>query len=244
MGFNQFSLTLLHGLNKKMLLKEFFQKQYSVKSREDLQNDPDVGSQIGMGSFGKVYIDNTDSMNVIKIGTTKGMRPEKDGFLFYLYKIKNLKIPVFPQINYIQIYQYQTHEPDHYPEYYYKVGMERLHPSSDLSKEEWIHFINRLTQPYKMIDLDNLDAMELGTIFVSKLQTLTNFGYFDFPDEEEKTVKIKLNDIKDQYFRIAIRTMKKEGKRFNLDLHRENYMFRRTPYGPQIVLTDPFSYPK
>jgi len=33
---------------------------------------------------------------------------------------------------------------------------------------------------------------------------------------------------------------KKEG--WYMDLHSENWMFRRTPYGPQLVIIDPFSW--
>lgn len=31
---------------------------------------------------------------------------------------------------------------------------------------------------------------------------------------------------------------------WNMDLHSENWMFRRTPFGPQLVITDPFSWKK
>lgn len=31
---------------------------------------------------------------------------------------------------------------------------------------------------------------------------------------------------------------------YNMDLHSDNWMFRRTQYGPQLVITDPFSWKK
>jgi len=234
-----------------MILKELFQQQYPTKTPEQLVQEPDVGNQLGMGSFGTVYKDTTNSANVIKIGNKlAGNKPEKDGFLAYMNKIKNLKLPVFPQINYIHIYQYpnpkKTLEDDGVEKFKYcfKMGMERLHPASSLSKEEWVHIINKLTYPHKIQDLEEMNEKNLADTLDSKLSVAVHYGFLDFANEEDKRIKIKIKDIEDQYLRIAISAISSLRTKFDVDLHSENFMFRRTPYGPQIVIIDPLSYPK
>jgi hypothetical protein len=231
-----------------MLLQELFQKQYPVKTPQQLKDDPRVGKKIGMGSFGAAYVDNTNSANVIKIGRQlSGTNPEKDGFLVYINKIKNMKVPVFPQIHYMQIYQYDDKHPmlddgEEKINWCYEIGMERLYGAESLSKEEWLHLLRQLYYPHDVSRLEEYDKNELMNTYASKLQILVYYKFIEISDDNYNTIKIPLNEIGDQYLRIAVRAIRGLQKRFNLDLHSGNFMFRKTPYGPQLVIIDPLSY--
>jgi len=210
-----------------MLISELFQEQYPTKTLDDLLKDPDVGNFLGYGFYSNVFTDKTNQYNVIKIGEIQeGLgNPEFDAYLNYLAKLKKYKNPVFPQVDSIQIF----HDPsskDH--PYIYKVKMERLYPSSDIKNKEFEAFYEKV---FGGADIERYKQFDFRT------NRPIDFLYAALGDNE------LFKAIKDPYTRQALGIIKNLNKKggFNTDLHSGNVMFRRTPYGIQLVVTDPVS---
>jgi hypothetical protein len=234
-----------------MLLQELFNPNgdYPEASQEDLEAGPDVGPQLGKkGSFGRAFEDKTNQFEVIKIGHTDGA-PDHDGYLAFLNTIKRLKIPYFPRVDSVEIFRNNGLTKKYHP-FVFKVRMEKLIPAQDLSHSEVISLFHR----YLGIDTDEVanmvqrhDAGNPGDIPPEKGGRMRPHSINTFLLRLRDLIKYPQNDnlntaVIDKQIRVAIRAMRKVYRHFGLDLHDENIMFRRTPYGPIPVFTDPFAF--
>jgi len=240
-----------------MKLLEFFQPQYPDKTIEQVKNDPDVGpilrkttlggeDVLSAGAYASAYENKTDSSSIFKIGKTSNYGyglPTQDGYLNYINRIKNLKLPVFPQIYSIEIFQHKA-DINYSPVYSYKINMERLYNSSDLNEKEHEFLIYRLLgrelTKEEENTLENMGTRKMW-FYADILQSLAYNGKVKQSSGVE--LNLKISDIHDRYLQTALTAIKSvhKVKRVGMDLHTGNIMFRRTPYGVQPVITDPLS---
>jgi len=240
-----------------MKLLEFFQQQYPDKTIQQVIKDPDVGPMLSKvnvagervsasGAYASAFENKMDSSSIFKIGKTENYGyglPTRDGYLNYINRIKNLKLPVFPQIYSIEIFQHKE-DVNYGPRYCYKINMERLYNSDDLNIKEHDFLIYRLLGR----ELTTHEEDILGNMGTSKiwfyadiLQSLAYNGKVKRILGVE--LNLKISDIHDRYLQTAITAIKsvRKVKKAGMDLHTGNIMFRRTPYGVQPVITDPLS---
>jgi hypothetical protein len=242
-----------------MKLLEFFQSQYPDKTIDQVLEDPDVGLMLSKvdvmgkrvrstGAYASAYENKTDSSSIFKIGKTDNHGyglPTKDGYLNYINRIKNMRLPVFPQIHSIEIFQHQDKQYSSYgPVYCYKINMERLYNVGDLNEKEHEFLLHRLlgreltTQERQTLVMNN---NLLPWFYTDILQSLAWNGKVE--QAGGITLNLKISDIHDRYLQTALTAIKsvKKVKKASMDLHSGNVMYRRTPYGVQPVITDPLS---
>lgn len=242
-----------------MKLLEFFQETYPDKTIEQVLDDPDVGPMLNKvdvmgkkvessGAYASAYQNKKDQTSIFKIGKTSNHGyglPTKDGYLNYINRIKNMKLPVFPQIHSIEIFQHQEEKYSSYgPVYCYKINMERLYDVGDLNEKEHEFLIHRLLgreltkQERQTLDMNN---NLLPWFYTDILQTLAWRGRVE--NVGGVPISLKISDIHDRYLQTALTAIKsvKKVKKASMDLHSGNVMYRRTPYGVQPVITDPLS---
>lgn len=242
-----------------MKLLEFFQENYPDKTLEQVRNDPDVGPMLtkvdvggdvknASGKYASAYANKSDSASIFKIGITGNdgyVKPAKDPYLNYINKIKNLKLPVFPQIHSIQIFQHQDERyKDYGPQYCFKINMERLYEAGDLNEREQAFLLHRLLgRELSITEIQTLKKRNNKLIwyYTDLLLSLAWFGRAENIDEIP--LSIKISDVQDRYLQTALTAIKsvRKVKKADIDIHSGNVMFRRTPYGVQPVVTDPIS---
>lgn len=185
-----------------------------------------IPNKLGSGDYATVYGDAKDPHGVVKVGqaimnkTSLDTPPDlsADGYLAFLKSILKSDNPYFPQLGEVQLFRNrQTGVVS------YKVKMEMLHPISDLSIEE-------LTATYHRI---------VGAESPSGYTTKTGLAAMIEKAMNNPKYAAKMEDSN---FREACSILHKLIKRgyFN-DMSSNNIMCRRTPYGAQIVFTDPFT---
>lgn len=230
-----------------MLLREFIKNitDYPPATINQLLNDPDVGEKIGGGSFGKVYRNKSNPHEVIKIGFTENI-PTRDGYLGFLNNIKRLKLTTFPQVYNIEVFQNVDPEDKRNHPFIFKVHMEKLIPTKQLNSSEIVSLSERFFGSIPATDEERIHYKTYDKIayFLDQLKR-----YLQYDDSYDKSysshvVQPTRKEIPDAQLRLALRAMRKTLKDFRLDLHDENIMFRRTPYGVMPVFTDPFAFPR
>lgn len=222
------------------LLEELIQTQRSSKqfggrftAGQERRND---SSLLGKGKFSSVRPDRTDPHMVKKYNHTpldpnsEGERTG-DGFdLFIDYLIKN---KLQDNIHFPRVYtskRITDREGNHISKY----QMETLVRGRDLSEEEsW--FVHD-----HLFDL-GLDGADFGTN-VDRADLMDSIGLALHACMSGRTCDfIKLKSIVSACKIIGEMVNTVEA---NLDMHTDNFMFRRTPHGLQLVITDPLSYVK
>jgi hypothetical protein len=211
-----------------MLILELFKDEYpEINSPEDITKnldiDPDYEPE--QGKYAGVYRSKSNPNVVYKIGRVDGITPKHDAYLSYVKKIKNLKIPVFPQIYDVQIFKIK--EPKRSfgfgrgsfnTNYMYVVTMEKLLPFQP-SKQEMEHLLSRFFG-------DDAKSYSVNPM---------DFGY----ELERLAGRKDYESIHDAYGKELVLVLNKLFRRFSGDIHSNNIMMRRTPYGIQPVITDP-----
>lgn len=106
--------------------------------------------------------------------------------------------------------------------------------------------MERLT-PLKNLRLPELKAIA-DRVFGEKMADEL-FAEFKTPKEAREELASHFDDIlygtadlkyiKDPHLKEALKIVKRLGKKTTIDLHDENIMVRRGPYGNQLVITDP-----
>lgn len=193
-------------------------------------------NRLGHGYYSNVY-KNKDPHLVTKVSRIPSRKIEdNDPYWFFIRRLTETKInernPYFPRVYSIKRYS-----------------------DSDPESETNINEI-RNAQIEKLEELDQLTEDEIYTIF-QKIRNEKEVDYLrGYPYDQSKLIHfipdtIKedlsssylLNDVEDFNYKEAIlflRKLKKENNRISFDIHKGNLMVRRTPYGVQLVITDPF----
>jgi hypothetical protein len=176
----------------------------------------------------------------LKIGSTEyNYPPERDGYLMWLKTIHDHPNPFFPQIDRLKTFK---REDNRLNRTHYHVKMEKLLPGHSLSKEEAQHIL----QQYLNVEItpaleqtiakqsakwETPEAEEYVSLFAKILRALITGDNTPYPVH-----------IEDKHLIEALKMLQQmHRQRFSLDLHTNNVLFRRTPYGVQPVFTDPFS---
>ena len=241
------SVNILDVDNVKKLTKEQFER---ITNRAEL----------GKGNYNTVYVNDQYSDNKV----IQTMNPRFNGYLQYVNEIlklgKNRYLPQIYEISVYQDYEYakeagewESEESDNSnvsPINFYVVTMERLIPSTKIDDEEILSLIERnighklTTKERKQIETysPNIESpyFEYLTRFIEGSLKVHSGREPMLPTIKKVTAAHNL--FTDTEFRNALRLMKSIKLKTDtaFDIHSQNLMFRRTPYGIQMVFTDPF----
>lgn len=227
------------------LLERLIQPEQSSKQYRGHFNDtPEYAHPdkiLGGGLYSVARDDKTDPHMVKKsnyrpMGNIKyNGRAERDPFDAYIdYIIDN---DLMDNIHFPRVYNVKRIK-DQDGKQVSKYQMERLVPLTNLSFEEFsalieTHFKQRLALPFDG-NTSKWDDYEYKIARDAIAQVLNAAAGGD--GRALSTIKLyALEDAVNHINKLAKRT------RATLDIHRENIMVRRTPHGPQLVITDPLS---
>ena len=194
-----------------------------VPSEPRVMRDPDV-AHLGTGSYSSVYAHKDKPHDVRKL--SRATAPTRyDGFWTYikaLSKHYDNGNPYFPRFGSITNYE------DPVDQGSYSVEMERLNHIDILSKRELAALTEKLFGEKNMKYLFSLPSMRSGG------SKLVNIIANMFRSEELREL------IEDKDLLNAIKfILKLEAVGGFLDIHNDNIMIRNTPYGKQLVFSDP-----
>lgn len=213
-----------------MLLTELVSRDFD-RLRTRLSNDKKA---LGSGLYASVHQTQNDPNTVTKVGRAVTVNPSDDGYIGFVKQIIGKKNPYFPQISELREVK------DRSGTYTgFVTRMEKLTSLKDLRREELAALIHKMTgQEPNLAD----PHVGIGTLKITR--------------EMAKHPEILIGDLVAAAYRnpdsgtIAdpallqaidiLRQLAKAGM-YEEDIHSGNLMIRRTPYGPQLVITDPFS---
>lgn len=187
-------------------------------------------NQLGMGFYSKVVDDKEDPHFVKKYNHRFDNSRIHDGFVIYAEAIIRYKLydnPFFPRI-----YKHnKTH--DSHGKVLHSYQIERLYPLKQLSLEE-IKFL------YSQLFNDGENIIEEVGGSSATLDTLISVMVNIISDSIRATAR----DIKNPDLLNAVNIISSIVNACSecfLDLCANNVMFRRSPYGVQLVITDPIA---
>lgn len=177
----------------------------------------------------------------VKRLTYSSRHPAEDAYLAYLNLIiQNEGNPFFPKVYSLKVLR--TKKDD----YFYYIEMEKLHPLDTLNWKQLSALIEQNTglsvskyvnlkdilKKFPYIEdkkyLNDVVKSDILNTFVSSMRQFlggdNNVGPFT---ESTKKALLQVRQMLETHDFLA------------LDLHTGNMMYRNTPYGPQLVMTDP-----
>jgi len=192
--------------------------------------------RIGRGAYGSVFDQpNADVDHVLKISRSSGTSNEEpDGYASYIERILNLHNPYFPQIGEFKVLRNRDTGRD-----MYKTRIETLAPLQTLTDQEvqmlWKRIFGDHTRRTTIDRSDRDSALD----YIMQVIRAAVAGY------DMDGYWVDVDNIADPSFIEAlnvIRQIKNDDPEHELgsDIHYGNVMVRRTKYGPQLVITDPF----
>lgn len=218
-----------------------------IKQSYKSQADQPGSELLGKGVFGSVYTNPNDIETAVKISKLNQGNWDADGYYKFIEKVIDLKQethnPYLPQI-----YNVKRIQPTTKSDPYLIVEVEKLYPSASMSTEEAkLVFSKMIGRKITQQDID-LIQKETGVDWKTKEPKPIKWQWAirnvmqAYIDDDDWGIWDNFK-IKDPQFVEAlqiVRDLVNDG--YTLDLHDENYMVRKTPYGNQIVLTDPLSF--
>jgi hypothetical protein len=213
-------------LNSSMRLSEILReydidyKRVPVKKAPTAGDRPDMKS-LGQGYFSDVYAPAGAPHDVVKINYQVDVKDGYHAFVKALIDNERARDSIyFPRIRSVR--ELQTPGAD-FP--YLLVRMEQLLPLQALTREELIGLATRHTDIPEKDIVDQYEIWDIIYLISKAINPRTHSPY-------------KVTDTK---LKNAIRWVEELGKKENssVDLHSDNIMARRTPYGPQLVISDP-----
>lgn len=191
-----------------------------------IKKDPKLKT-LGAGYFSSVYAHDDNPHDVMKFPRKEASKSDTDGFRIFisaLAKDKEMQSnPYFPRFRMIRKFE-------HGDEHSYTARMERLFPLEDLEMEDLYSIVERIYDD------------ELATYLYDRA-SLPHLFYKQLAKAVSNTVESKwhVENITDAHFAEATDWIHDLAERegFYVDLHFNNMMVRRTPYGSQLVLSDP-----
>lgn len=206
-------------------------KQFSGKLKRREWGGGSGRKELGMGGYASVKPHPTDDFLVKKHHTGPDAAAD-DGYNAYIkYVIDNdlMDNPHFPRVYNI------TKIKDKAGKFIYTYDVEKLNDLNSMTREDYEAIINTHFNSNAMhfadFDSDSVweNAMRMAKVVRSGIQSDTP-SYFtgSFRDAVKKIIADRYN------------IRRENGSAVGLDVHAGNIMFRRTPHGPQLVLTDIF----
>lgn len=190
------------------------------------------------GAYGAAYEHKKRPGTVLKVGKFYDS-PFEDGYLSFVQSIlkanRSASNPYLPRIYSVKIYRAKPVKAKDGEMYtpmggQYVIEMERLHKLDELSKEELIAIAERI---FPQWDEQGNEHHQLSAL-------LRAIG-------RAAQGKPELKQIKDRQLVRALALIHNIEKRkrnisdIEMDMHGGNYMVRRTPVGPQLVIIDPLA---
>lgn len=204
------------------------ERLYKTRSKTGISN-------VGGGTYGKVYELPGDSMNVTKVARHPHDDPSKDGYFGYIKRLVQLENPYFPQVDELQLLKSRD---DGTP--FYKVRIEKLEQLATLEAEQVHAIVNRIfgralsDEEYTQFVHQHVPPARRG-------KEANSEALASFLESCVENTRISAT-VKDPELIKAIQILRLFHKHgYILDIHNENIMLRRTPYGGQVVFTDPFT---
>jgi hypothetical protein len=188
------------------------------------------GQKLGSGFFASAYNVPKDIESVVKVARYQDDDPKEDGYFAYINKIKSLEhFAYLPQIHEIVQVKPKTGKP------YLVVNIERLIPCDEMTWEEQFLVLERMLGR----ELTKAERENLSPAYtISEL--LTSYVIYGKPASWQVSRKQIITDPELIRVLKIVRNLRQQG--FTEDLHTGNFMFRRTKFGPQLVLTDPLAF--
>lgn len=191
----------------------------------------------GEAAYGRVYDLPRETNSVLKIARHPESKIEMDGYFSFAKRIMHMENPYFPKIDELnQKLVSGNGEP------YYTVKMERLHRLSDLSVDEIHAVLSRIfgrmlsDEEQKQFLLKNTQSQQRKRPDVWQIALAT---FMERAVQDDALTK-QLQDAELVQALKMLRVFWKNHHYLDIDNH-DNIMVRRTPYGAQLVFTDPFS---
>lgn len=241
--------------------------QYSKRTPRQPNMGKTVGNKaVSGGAFSTVVNAPGAVEKVVKFGKSAREEAQSDGYLAWLEQIHNNPNPFFPVIDKLKIYPQQEismdqDRPDKVKRQQYQVRMEKLQPLSGLSEREAQYVLSRyfgvdLNDHQKQLIQKHIETFPEGRrpgggeIMASMVAEILDdivrengCGEIQYFLGGKIVPVIPCVSVKDDNLKEAIAIMKKMKQQGYLpDIHYNNIMVRRSPYGPQPVITDPFMY--
>lgn len=199
-----------------------------TRKHTDYESDDSMSvdkGMVGRGYFSTVAADKKDPHMVKKYTTNFDSDDVFDLYVRFIIKNKLHENPYFPRIyNFKEIQDKKGQTP-------YKYQIEKLQNITNLDKKEFEFIFDKI----------------FGDGFFSKYVAgeRTEQMAFRLADVVETAAKEDVESkIEDEDFKKATRLIRmfvnsKKCDGCRIDLHQNNIMARRTPYGVQLVITDP-----
>jgi hypothetical protein len=198
------------------------------------------GKQPGEGHYSKVEPKEDDPHMVTKTSYDPHKELElKDGYFYYINEIYKTKVaqgnPCFPRVYEINVYRDSTGAAK------FKADIEKLEEAISASEEEILALGKRM---FLHFDQSHELNMANSLTFRNTKNTSNKTKYLDsIANELYKSTYNPASYIRDENLVEAMKfisKLEKQNKKVDLDLHSENFMFRRGKNGIQLVITDPF----
>lgn len=178
---------------------------------------------LGKGAFSYAVNDKNDP-HMINKKSNDVAYGAYDGFDFYVKELINANImgsnPFAPRV-----YKRSEFNMDKARGKYFKYKMEKLFPLGEITFDEAEGLVRQL-EPNKFIELDPDKHKYYPASAIASIVNAIVKGTIGTSNENL-----------DQLARLIRKV--EEKNRLILDIHASNVMIRRTPHGPQIVITDP-----
>lgn len=194
----------------------------------------DFGNRIRQSEFSVVTHKENDPHMVRKhnyrpMDPKASRRFRTDGFNFFVQELINRD--AMDNIYFPKVYSMKKISDDS-NQYIHTYKTEKLYDMKQLSREELLKICEEIFGPDDMSN--DFDENDLISIIAGKIEyALINYDYSDIKsDELINALQILAGIAKD-----AIKSPEK----YRLDVHTQNIMARRTPYGPQLVINDPLA---
>lgn len=195
----------------------------------------------GGGVFADVYGHADNPHDVVKI-SWPAHSTKVDGYEAFIRELsrdpKMYNNPHFPRIQLIR--NVRDKESGNRQ---YIVRMERLYSHSELSKEEYDIMVENTFKPLyiKSVERDipdwRKDSVSQSVFFnwmeygFTSMSHIPEQAYTKVKSKELQSALAKIEELADKYY-------------VRIDIHSGNIMFRKTQYGPVLVITDPLSGPQ
>ena len=213
----------------------------AAEKRAAKSKDPNLTRLGEPGAYATAYKRSSTPGVVTKVGRFDDT-PAKDGYLSYLQSIlHNDRVssnPFLPRIYSIKVYKYPSTEDREWRGGQYVVQMEKLRPIDELSIEQLEALGEHLFKDWEKLAPKG-NAMTPAYYAQRLLYTISMATSTRNPRYTRALKDKKLLQAVAMISNLG--RSKKDHTEIEFDLHAGNFMYRVTPVGPQLVITDPLA---